>query len=250
MIIPIVALGASVLTLISGFGLGTLLLPVFALFFPLEVAVLLTGVVHLLNNMFKLGLLARAIDRSVLLRFGLPAIVGAFFGARFMLVLGRGEPLFQGVQHPVHALDLIIAALMSLFGLLELSKRFNTLSLAPQWMFPGGLLSGFLGGLSGHQGALRSLFLLRAGLSKEAFIATGVAIACLVDVTRIPMYLSGDAQVMLLSQWPLLATTVAMAFAGAWWGRTLIPKITVRAVQVVVGVLMVVVALTLATGLI
>ena len=43
LIIPVVALVASLLTLISGFGLGTLLLPVFALFFPLELAVALTA---------------------------------------------------------------------------------------------------------------------------------------------------------------------------------------------------------------
>lgn len=43
----------------------------------------------------------------------------------------------------------------------------------PHWLPLGGLLSGFFGGLSGNQGALRSAFLLKAGLSKEAFIATG-----------------------------------------------------------------------------
>jgi acyl-CoA reductase-like NAD-dependent aldehyde dehydrogenase len=44
----------------------------------------------------------------------------------------------------------------------------------PGYLPVGGLLSGFFGGLSGHQGALRSVFLLRAGLTKESFIATGV----------------------------------------------------------------------------
>ena len=38
-IIILVSLLASALTLISGFGLGTLLLPVFAIFFPIDVAV-------------------------------------------------------------------------------------------------------------------------------------------------------------------------------------------------------------------
>ena len=60
-LIILAALLASVLTLISGFGLGTLLLPVFALFFPLEIAVALTAVVHLLNNLFKTGLLWRCL---------------------------------------------------------------------------------------------------------------------------------------------------------------------------------------------
>lgn len=38
------------------------------------------------------------------------------------------------------------------------------------------------------QGALRSAFLARAGLSKEVFIATGVVIAVLIDFSRIGIY--------------------------------------------------------------
>ena len=126
--------------------MGTLLLPVFALFFPLEVAILLTAVVHLLNNLFKLGLLWRDIHWSTVLLFGVPGIVGAFLGARLMLLLGERAPLFVGVLHPVDPLDLVIAVLMLLFGLFELSKKLNTLSLPPKWMVPGGLVSGFFGG--------------------------------------------------------------------------------------------------------
>ena len=71
--ICLVAFLASVLTFFSGFGLGTLLLPAFALFFPVEQAVALTGVVHFLNGLFKLGLVGRHTNKDVLIRFGLPA---------------------------------------------------------------------------------------------------------------------------------------------------------------------------------
>lgn len=40
-------------------------------------------------------------------------------------------------------------------------------------------------GLYGNQGALRSAFLLRGGLSKESLIATVILIACIADYTRI-----------------------------------------------------------------
>jgi uncharacterized protein len=165
-------------------------------------------------------------------------------------VLGRGRALYMGLRGPVDGLDVTVAALMALFGLLELWKKFGALSVPRRWMVPGGLLSGFLGGLSGHQGALRSMFLLRAGLSKEAYIATGVAIACLVDLTRLPIYLSGPARTIAAERWPLLLLTVVMAFAGAWWGKKLVPKVTLRHVQVLVGALMVVIAVMLALGII
>jgi hypothetical protein len=51
------AFGVALLTFFSGFGLGSLLLPAFAVFFPIEVAVAATGVVHLANNLFKLALM-------------------------------------------------------------------------------------------------------------------------------------------------------------------------------------------------
>ena len=52
-IICIFALLGSALTLFSGFGLGTILLPVFGLFFPIEIAVVLTALVHFMNNIFN-----------------------------------------------------------------------------------------------------------------------------------------------------------------------------------------------------
>jgi uncharacterized membrane protein YfcA len=55
MILCLAALIASLLTFFSGFGLGTILTPVFAIFFPIEIAIALTGVVHFLNNIFQAG---------------------------------------------------------------------------------------------------------------------------------------------------------------------------------------------------
>ena len=68
-------------TLFSGFGLGTLLMPVFALFFAIQAAIALTAIVHLFNNLLKLMLLGRYADRHVVLQFGVPAILAAFLGA-------------------------------------------------------------------------------------------------------------------------------------------------------------------------
>ena len=67
-VVCVVAFLASGLTLYSGFGLGAILLPAFALFFPAPVAVAATGVVHLLNNLFKGALLFRQSDWRIVLR--------------------------------------------------------------------------------------------------------------------------------------------------------------------------------------
>jgi uncharacterized protein len=54
-----VAVFVAGLTLFPGFGLGTLLMPTFALFLPLAVAIAATAVVHFANNLFKLVLVGR-----------------------------------------------------------------------------------------------------------------------------------------------------------------------------------------------
>jgi len=81
------------LTFFSGFGLGTVLLPVFALFFPVEVAIGLTAVVHLANNLFKLALVGKYANIGIVLRFGLPALLAAFLGAEALLRLSHLPPL-------------------------------------------------------------------------------------------------------------------------------------------------------------
>ena len=80
------------LTLYSGFGLGTLLMPVFAIFFPVHVAVAATAVVHGANNIFKVLVVGRHADRELVLRFGIPAIVAAFDGFLF-LAAGAASPI-------------------------------------------------------------------------------------------------------------------------------------------------------------
>jgi uncharacterized membrane protein YfcA len=248
MLIVLVALVASLLTLFSGFGLGTLLLPAFILFFPAELAVGLTAVVHLLNNLFKFGLLWRAADRAVVLRFGLAGMAGAWLGASLLMRLDDLPYLYPGVRVPVSATHAVLGLLMAAFALVELLPGARRWALTPRWLVPGGALSGFFGGLSGHQGALRSIFLLRTGLGKEAFIATGTTIAVLVDLTRIPVYWSRMPDGLPMEHGGLLLATVASAFLGSWWGRRLIPKVTFRAVQLLVGVLLLAIALALLAG--
>ncbi|MXS81490.1 sulfite exporter TauE/SafE family protein, partial [Nitrosomonas sp. GH22] len=110
------ALLASGLTLFSGFGLGTLLMPVVAIFFPLEIAIAITAVVHFTNNLFKLVLMGHRADKSILLKFGLPAVLAAFAGAGLLNWLGEVPPVFQymafGRELAVSPLKLVIGVLI------------------------------------------------------------------------------------------------------------------------------------------
>ncbi|WP_223789529.1 sulfite exporter TauE/SafE family protein [Marinicella meishanensis] len=253
-IVCAVALLASLLTLFSGFGLGTLLMPVVALFFPLEVAIGMTALVHLANNLFKVALLGKHAVWSVLLRFGVAAVLAAFVGAWVLGWLAQSsQPLsyeMWGYQGQTTWLNVIVGGLILVFVLLEFSKTFAHIKLGPQFLPLGGTISGFFGGLSGHQGAFRSMFLLKAGLSKEQFVATGVMVAVMVDVARLTVY--GQDLVANHDQvdWVLVISASLAAFAGAFIGKKVLQKVTIKTVHVAVSLLLVVVALGLVSGLI
>lgn len=258
LIVCLAALLASGLTLFSGFGLGTILTPVFALFFPVQAAVAMTALVHLANNLFKIGLVGRDADWRTVLRFGLPAALAALAGAGLLSVFA-GLPAIVAYEFAGHAYEVTpvkaaIGTLIVGFALLELSPRFAALAFSPRWLSLGGVLSGFFGGLSGNQGALRSAFLIKAGLSKEAYVGTGAACTVLVDVVRLTVY--GAA--FHATGWSLpggeggrlVAAATLAAFLGALLGKRLLAKVTVRTVKLVVAAMMVLIGGGLIAGLI
>lgn len=254
-VVPLVALCASALTLFSGFGLGTLLLPAFALFFPVEVAVAATAIVHLANGLFKLGLLWRGIDRSILLRFGLAAVVAAFAGAAALEALAHAEPLARwraaGMSGEVTPVKLTMGVLIAVFAVLDLVPGRRALKTPRRWLPLGGALSGFFGGLSGHQGALRAAFLVPLGLSPLAFAGTQAALAVMVDLARLTVYgVDLAAGSVLAEHRGLIALSCAAAFSGAVAARKLLPRITVGFVQRLTGALLLLVAAVLASGVI
>ena len=245
---------AAGVTLFSGFGLGTLLLPVFALFFPIQAAIALTAIVHLFNNLLKLMLLGRYADRHVVLQFGVPAILAAFLGA---WVLGRLSDLAPLMHYSLFARDfqvipvkLAVATLLVVFTLLELTFKESTLSFDKKYLPLGGIISGFFGGLSGHQGALRSAFLIKCGLSKEGFLGSGVVIACLVDIARLAVYGAAFSSITRKEHLVLLLAAIASAFAGTWIGNQLVQKVTIRTIQVIVSIMVFGIAVGLGAGLI
>lgn len=254
LILGIAAFLMSGLTFFSGFGLGTLLMPLFAIFFPVETAVTMTAVVHLFNNMFKLGLTASSADRGIILKFGLPACAAAFAGAWLLGWLSGFEPLSQyswmGRHFQITPVKLAAGILIMGFAVFETLPRFKNLSVSPHLMPFGGLLSGFFGGLSGHQGALRSVFLLRCGLNKEAFIGTGVAIACLVDLSRLAVYGTHFSRAELRENATLLVIAMIAAGLGALSGSRLLKKVTLETVQRIVAVMLFVISAGLISGLI
>lgn len=253
-IIGVAAFATAILTFFSGFGLGTILTPVFVIFFPVEVAIALTGVVHFTNNLFKIVLVGKNADKTVLLRFGIPAVLAALAGAWLLLRITELPALYTyelwGRDFNITPVKLVIALLLIVFSVLEISPSLKKIQFGKDKLFVGGALSGFFGGLTGIQGAIRSAFLIKSGLSKEAYIGTAVVIASLVDFTRLSVYASRFASAKLQENLPLLLTATLAAIAGAYLGKHLLKKVTLRSIQLLVAVMLILISLAMGSGFI
>jgi uncharacterized protein len=167
---------------VTGFGIGSLLTPVLALQVDTRLAVAAVSVPHVIGTAVRFWLLSGSVDRRVFWSFGLTSAAGGLIGA---------------VLHNWASNRWLNA----LFGLLLLFAAFSELTgLARRLRFRGpvawiaGALSGFLGGLVGNQGGLRSAALLGFDLSKHSFVATATAIGLVVDGARMPVYLLMQAR--------------------------------------------------------
>lgn len=253
-LLAVFAAFVSTLTLFSGFGLGTLLLPAFALFLPGAAAVAATAVVHLASNLFKGSLLHRTVDWPLVARFGVPAIIAALPGALLLDALSGMAPVhtwtFRGENVMVTPLSVCLGGMILLFSVIELADLDRWLRLPKEFLPLGGVLSGFFGGLSGHQGALRAVFLAPLGLTAAAFAATQALIAIGVDAVRLLVYGTADIGGLNAAAAPLIGAGIAGAIAGALLGRRLLPKMTITIVRRITGALLLVTGAGLATGLI
>lgn len=252
-IISTAAFVIAVLTFFSGFGLGTILTPIFMIFFPVELAIALTGVVHFFNNIFKLFLVGHNVNKDVLLRFGVPAVIAAVFGSWILLNIVDLKPLFSyslfGKNFEIYPVKFTVSVLIILFASIDLIPYFNTLQFNKNKLPIGGAISGFFGGLSGNQGALRSAFLIKAGLSKEAFVATAVVVSTFVDFTRLSIYATRFTKSGLIDNVTLVLCATCSGIVGSYFGNKLLKKVTLRFLQITIAIMLIVISFALGLGL-
>lgn len=248
-VISLVAFFAAILTFFSGFGLGTILTPVMMIFFPVDIAIAFTGIVHFSNNIFKLLIVGEKANKKVLIRFGIPAIFAAFFGSYILINMDTNYIMYSytlmGELQSISYVKFLISIILIVFALIDLIPFFKKLKFGEKSLPLGGFLSGFFGGLSGNQGALRSSFLIKLNLEKQTFIATTVVISFFVDVTRLGVYSTNLFKINLEEHLVLGICSVSSAILGAFVGNKLLKKVTLNSIRVLVATLI----LFLATGL-
>ncbi|NOQ74991.1 MAG: TSUP family transporter [Crocinitomix sp.] len=248
----IVSFGASWLTFFCGFGLGTMLTPVFYLMFKdVTLAIAATAIVHFLNNVFKFLLMKRSVNWNVAIPFGLAAIPAAFIGAFLATKIDNQiihEYVLGGRDMQIDLLNFVFGLILIGFALIELIPAWS-IAFSKKSLWLGGLISGFFGGLSGHQGALRTAFLIKFNLKKEVFIATGIMVALVIDVVRTSVYATSFDYGAISESWLLILASLIAALVGAITGKVFLKKIKLEMLNLVVAIAMLVFGVTLAGGI-
>mgnify|MGYP001432323294 FL=1 len=252
-IVSIVTFTAAILTFFSGFGLGTILTPVMMIFFPTEIAIAFTGLVHLSNNIFKFFLVGKNIDKKVLIRFGLPSVIAALTGSYLLVLVDDNIVIFSyyffDKKIDVVLVKFLISILLITFAIIDLIPQIKNLNFDKKYLPVGGFLSGFFGGFSGNQGALRSAFLVKHGLEKSVFVATTVAVSSLVDITRLGIYSTNFLNLNYSDFYQLGFFSVVSAVAGSFIGNKLLKKVTIEQIKKIVALLLVLLGMSLLTGI-
>ena len=168
---------AAALTVPAGFGLSTILTPLVLLLMGPHEAVAVVAVVHGAHNAGKFAALRESVDFEAFRRYGVWLVLGAILGA----ALQNEVP-----QKPLLAL---IGAFLVSLPLLSMSEGWTGYRIPEANDSLGGFGSGFMGGLTGHQGALRAMFLTRRLPDKMTYAATASVLALCVDLSRVPVYL-------------------------------------------------------------
>ena len=203
---------AGAIAAVSGFGIGSVLTPLFAARYGTKLAVAMVSVPHLVGTAVRFVRLREHIDRRVLIRFGVLSAVGGLLGA---LLHARADSPALTI---VFGLLLLFAGTTSLFGISE-RMRFGR-----KTAWAAGALSGIFGGMVGNQGGIRSAALMGFNISKESFVATATAIGLIVDGARMPVYAYAEHR-GIAAAWMPIAFATAGVLAGTLWGVRLLRRI-------------------------
>ena len=161
---------------------------------------------HLAASLLRGWRLRHAIDRRVLVSFGLLSAAGGLVGA---LLFARLAP---------RALTIVLGALLLMTATAGLTGWTSRLRIHGPIVWILGALSGFFGGVVGNQGGLRAAALSAFGLSPAAFVATSTAVGVIIDLARTPVYLYGGSAT-LVRLWPLVAVAGAGVIVGTLVGE-------------------------------
>ncbi len=221
--ITIVTIAASAVGTITGFGVSTVMVPIFLFFYPLAETLLLVGVIHWFGDLWKMFLFKKGVNWKLLFSFGIPGIITGWYGATLVFKLST-----------IILTQIVGTLLVAYVIFITLKPKFQ---LKPTFgiAFWGGAGSGILGGISGvGGGALRAVILTAFNLPKEVYIFTSGLLGFVIDASRITTYIVEGTKIpkhLILG----MVVFIPASLAGAKIGKVLADKIPQNKFRLVIA---------------
>ena len=174
--ILILILFASTTGTITGFGTSTLMLPVILIFHPLGDAIIFVTIIHWFNAVWRLLYFRSGFDLKLALTFGLSGIITAIIGAKIVFLVDE------------NILTKLIAVFLLAYSVFLLKNPLFQINFNKRTGIIGGALSGFIAGIFGMGGAIRSAFLTAFNLPKEVYLANSALLLAIIDTSRLLTY--------------------------------------------------------------
>jgi len=193
---------------VAGFGTSTIFLPIALFFVDFKTALVLVAVSHLAGNVGATTFFRHGLDKRLILIFGVPSIILTILGAYLVIYV------------PQKILIIALGVILLIFSIIFLlrpdfkvaANRINTIL--------GGAMSGLLQGLVGIGGPIRGAFLISYNLDKYKYIATLAALAVVIDLTRIPIYLTNN--LLETQYYYYIPVLVFLGIVGSYMGKRLV----------------------------
>jgi len=220
---------------VAGFGIGSLLTPAIAATSGAKLAVAAVSIPHIIGTSIRFWRFRREVDWPIVRSFGFTSAAGGLTGA------------LLNTWATSRALELVFGSLLIVAGASQVTGYAKRWRLRGSLAWLGGALSGFFGGLVGNQGGIRTAAMLGFDVDKRRFVATTTAVALMIDLARVPVYLA-VATADLLRIWPTIALAAIGVVIGTLFGEKVLARVPETKFRVVVGMLLLLLGLSFLIG--
>lgn len=243
---------AILITYCIGFGLGTILLPVMCFYYPPLEALFLSAILHGFQSAIKTLINFKYIPWRQVIWFSACAIPCSFLGSYCILYITQWSYKIHfniySVGFYTTPIRFVIACSMLVFSILELLKPKRHVAEKPIVFMSSGALSGFFGGLTGHQGVLRSMFTSKQFNTIYSLVAFNGLVSLCIDATRLLNYFKGT---IAISTAPLHITVLlGIALLATFTGQHFLKHIKLNLINRLIFIFIIVFAFCYGIGLV
>ena len=200
-----------------------------------KLAVAAVSIPHAIGTSIRFWRFRREINWKVVRSFGFTSAAGGLTGA------------LLNTWATSRALEIVFGCLLVLAGASQVTGYAKRWRLRGTLAWLGGALSGFFGGLVGNQGGIRTAAMLGFEVDKRQFVATTTAVALMIDLARVPVYLVTDTAA-LARLWPTMAIATIGVVIGTIFGERLLARVPEQRFRMVVGILLLLLGVSFLIG--